>query len=263
MKKLNTLLGLTSVTENQFSALVKDYLSFFKKEQGAFKGEKKTYEPASGTADIPGQRSNKLVVTTVTEKLNWLREQAKDYIDNLFTIEATNASGVARAELIVDGVSWGEYSSLELLRLKSILENGDFVQMYSAIPTRSETENWSASTNPEYEGREVFQNLMVTGENSSTVKETIILDDPNISKLKDTASYSPVTGTRDTVIKLGDYTLQRFSGEWTHVQRAAVLNRRNVLLKAVVVALKEANDNVVVSSAMTAEKLFNYLHEGK
>ena len=81
--------------------------------------------------------------------------------------------------------------------------------------------------------------------------------------MKDSSKYTAVLGSKDTVLELGDYTLQQFSGEYSHRQRAEILARRSKLLSAVIEALKEANDKEVVKSNLTALVLFNYLHYGQ
>lgn len=64
--KLNVLLAKTDHLASVFKKGLEDYVKFFKTSQGAFKGEKKTYEPKPGTIDLVNERSNKLVVTTLT-----------------------------------------------------------------------------------------------------------------------------------------------------------------------------------------------------
>src|SRR5690606_28059261 len=130
-----------------FKGMIQDYAKFFTKSQGAFLGEKRTYEAREGTIDDPSKRGNVLVQTTVDEKLKWFKENSKEYIDALFAQEATNASGNAKAQLIVDGTEWGEFTSLELLRLKSIVESSSLHSMLEAIPVRSDSEEWSLSEN--------------------------------------------------------------------------------------------------------------------
>jgi hypothetical protein len=261
--KMNVLLAKTDHLASSFKNTIVDYVKFFKANQGAFIGDRKTYTPKEGTIDIPNERKNTMVVTTVTEKLNYLVENSKDYIDALFAMEATNASGRARAELVIDGESLGNYSALELLRLKSILENGSTEEMYKQIPVRNDNEIWRSSTHEFYEGRDIYETELQTGVRKSTLKEDYILPDPNIAHLADSSRYQPQVATRDTTIELGDYTFQRFSGEMSHTQRAKILQRRTRLLNAVITALKEANDVESISSQMTSDKLFSYLHEGK
>lgn len=260
--KLNVVLAKTEHLANSYRANIKDYIAFFKEKQSSFKGEKKTYEANSGTIDLPSERGNKLVVTTVKEKLDYLKETNADYIDSLFAQEATNASGTAKAELKVDGVFIGTFSSLELLRLKSLLENGELEQMYSNIPVRNDDEEWSKNTEEMYSGREIFQGKKFEGVKNSITKESYILSDPNLSGMKNTDSYKAMVASKDTIIVLGNFTYQKFSGDWSHRDRAELLRRRTKLLSAVIESLKIANDVSVVESSMTANKLFDYLHTG-
>lgn len=258
--KLNTLLAKTDLLATNFRAMVTDFLGFFRSNQGDFKGEKKTYDPKPGTVDVPSERGEKRIVTTVDEKFAWFTENSRDYVDALFSLEATNAAGIARAELVVDGQSWGNFSSLELLRLKSFIENGEFERMYSSIPVRSDSEIWNPSTAEQYHGRSgIFESPALTGTKKSVQKESYILSDPNIAAI-DGARYAPQLAQRDTIVELGDYTFQKYSGEWSHRQRAELLKRRQSLLTAVTEALKVANDVEAVNSGLTAEKIFSYLH---
>jgi len=261
--KLNTVLGKTEHLSSQFKASIKDYIQFFKDKSGSFKGEKKTYEPKNGTVDIPSERGNKLVVTTVAEKLNWLKETNQEYIDLLFSQEATNASGTPKAKLTVEGVEFGEFSSLELLRLKSFLENGDLEEMYKQIPVRNDDEEWNQTTEEMYQGKAIFENKKQAGTKKSIVKESYVMIDPNVKDLKDSSSYKAPIGSKDTVMELGDYTFQKFTGELSHRERAEILRRRSKLLSATIEALKVSNEVDAVKSNMNAEKLFSYLHVGK
>jgi hypothetical protein len=260
--KLNVLLAKTDALAGSFRALVSDYFSFFKSNQGDFKGEIKTYDPKAGMIDLPGERSTKTIVTTVEEKLEWLEETSKDYIDALFSQEATNASGAAKAELVVDGKSWGTFSSLELLRLKSLVENGELDRMYQSIPVRSDSEIWNVATIDMYKDRKgIFQSNKTEGTKKSVTKESYILTDPNITA-ENGARYTPQVASKDTIIDLGEYTYQKFTGEWSHRERAALLRRKQNLNTAIIETLKTANDAEVIKSELNSKRIFDYLHRG-
>lgn len=262
--KLSVLLAKTDHLASTFRSSIKDYIGFFKNSASAFRGEKKTYTPNAGTLDETSRRGNKIIVTTVKEKLDWLKESNSDYINSLFSQEATNAAGKAKAKLSVDGVEFGEFSSLELLRMKSILENGELEQMYAVIPVRNDDEEWNPTSEEQYKSRnDIYESSKSEGVVKTTVKESYILTDPNINQLKDTSSYKPQLANKDTILELGNFTHQKFSGELSHRERAEILRRRSRLLTAVIEALKVSNDVEAVSSSMTADKFFGYLHEGK
>lgn len=259
MKKLNTLLAVTNTAQSAFKAMTKDYASFFKGKQGAFVGEKATYEPEPNTVDDESKRKNVAVQTTVGEKLEWYKENAQSFLNDLFTVERANANNVT-AELVVGEKSFGHLTTLELLRLKGLLEDNNIMTMIQSIPVRSDSDNWEEATVEQYAGREgIFQSTLQTGEVKTTVKTTYVLEDPNIGKLKDATQYTPQLGQKNDVHVLGQYTHQRFSGEWSQRQRAELLKRRNDLYVAVVAALKEANEVEVVEQSKLGSDVLDYL----
>lgn len=260
-KKLNVLLALTDQLRHVYKNSVSDYSKFFAKSQGSFKGSKRTYTAKEGTIDEPSKRGVTIVATTVKEKIDYFVDNSSKFIDALFSQEKTNASGVAEAELIVGGKSWGVFSSLELLRLKSLLESNDLgklVDMIENIPVRSDSEIWKKTTDEEYEGRDIYETELFVGVSKTTLKEHYVLEDPNI-KGNVPSNYTPAVAQKDRVMELGDYTNQNFSGEWSHRERALALKRRTSLLTAITEALKVANECEVVESKLTSKKIFNYL----
>lgn len=257
--KLNVLLAKLEQGASQFKALVRDYTAFFKKDSDNFRGVKNTYEPRPDTIDLPNERKLTPVVTTVDEKFDYFDDIVKNYITEMFNCEATNASGTARADLIVDGQVIANLSSLELLKLKSFLENPQLVDMYSSIPVRKDSEIWEPCTDEMYTGRKIVQSPILQGTKKSLTKVQYILEDPNVGKLGSATHYQPQIAVKDTVTELGDYTMQRFSGEWTPRQRALALQRRSTLLAATIAALKEANEAEAIKSQLDAEWLLSYL----
>jgi hypothetical protein len=255
--KLNVLLAKTDSLAPSWKQMVADFAKFFKQKQGAFLGEKKTYTAREDTMDDPGRRGNVLIQATVDEKFKWFRENSKEYIDALFSQEKTNASGNAKAELVVAGESWGEFTSLELLRLKGLIESNSLYTMLSGIPVRSDSEEWAESQAEMHGDRAIFEMPMLSGINKTTEKETYVLKDPNVSA--DSAAYTPSLAVKTTTIELGDFTVQKFSGEWSQRQRAEALAKRTVLITAVVTALKTCNEVEATASDLTSDKIFGYL----
>lgn len=260
--KLNTLLAQVEHGRSSYSGLLRDYASFFANKQGAFVGEKNTYEAREGFADDSSKRKTNLVQTTVTEKLDWFIGNATQYFNNLFSVEATNSLGAKRVPLSVDGINFGNLSALELMRLKDVLTNSDLDKTFSNIPVRSDAEVWSTCKSDDYEGREIFESERQNGVAKTTTKFQEILVDPNLGKI-DPAKYTPVVTMREKQEEIGDYTRQRFSGEWSQRQKAELLRRKSNLLAAVISALKEVNDVEQSISEFNAEAMLNYISYGK
>lgn len=258
--KLNVLLAKTDALGIQFKNSLKNYSKFFKNSQGAFQGGKGTYTPADETIDEPKRRGNALVQTTVDEKFEYFVEHSLEYVNALFSQEATNASGKAKAELIVDGDSWGTFTSLELLRLKSVIESSDFKQMYANIPVRSDEIEWKETTEESYAERTgIFEDPLIEYEHKTTEKTDYILEDPNVKHL-DGASYTPKVASKTVTKILGMGTRQSFSGEWSQRQKALAHSRLASLQVAVIEALKNANECEAVQSKLDATKLFSYIN---
>ncbi len=252
--KLFTILAKTELLSVGFKNMKKDYIQFFKNKQTAFRGIRKTYAASEGAIDEPAKREYKAVITTANEKLDYFVEHTTDYINNLFSLEKTNATGKAVAPLIVDGKKWGDFTSLELMRLKSLIDDQDFKNLYGQLPVREETKIWVLSDVPN-----IWIDELQHYQNTTTEKEQYILNDPNLDKI-DGAKYSPQVAVKETKKILGLGTQQNFSGEMSHLQRAKILANLARLQVAVLEALKQANDCEVVESEMTAKKLFDFLH---
>jgi hypothetical protein len=265
--RLNVMLAITDQQKSKYKKMVADYVSFFKNKQGAFQGEKRTYIPKEDTIDEPTKRGNILVTTTVGEKLKYFIEESKLFIDTLFSQEKTNSAGFAVAELFVAGKSWGTFTSLELLRLKTLLESSEFgsiEEMITSIPTKSDNEQWFPYKFDEYSTRDgIYSSPLNTGVAKTTIKTNYILEDPNLKHLKDTGAYTPQVAVKTEVMDLGEYTHQKFTGASSQEERAAMLKRRGDLLTGVIQALKESNEAEAIKSSLTADRIFGYIFQGE
>lgn len=254
MKKQSVLLGLREKLEKSFSAMLDDFISKFKNKQGIFQGWNKTYTPEDGFADDPTKRSFQKVSGTVQEQLDWFKEHTSDYFNTVLSIEKTNSTGI-KSKLVVDGDEWGEYSVLELLRLKSILD-GKLNVVINELPIRNEKTHWVPTTNKDlYEGREVWETPTVSGYTKTTLKRTEIVNDPHI---KDSPNRPPVPVQFDTQVNTGLMTDQQFSGEITARERAEYMVRKDKLYTAIIEALETANSAEAVESDL-GSKFLNYL----
>jgi hypothetical protein len=261
-QKMNTLLAKVEHGTSRFSKMISDYCQFFKNKQGAFSGVKKTFVPRDGYVEDSRYISNVQVTTTVGEKFNWFENESIPYLKDVFAIEATNSKGAQKIELVVEGVSFGFLTALDLMRLKSILSKKEWDDMYINIPVRSDSDVWEPCTNSEYEGREIFQTPLSQGVTRTTETEEIILKDPNLDPQNLPANYNAKTTIKKKTVETGDYTIQNYTGAWTQRQRAELLRRRSAILNAIVAALKEVNDVPAEQENLNVDKLFNYLHYG-
>lgn len=259
VKKLNVLVALVEAGKKVLTQAKNDYIAFFDKKQGEFKGIRKTYEPKAGFADDPSRRGFERVVTTVKEKMDYYELTYGPHINEMFNLEASNSAGVAKVTLVVDGKDFGTLSTLELLRFKEFLEK-DLIPMYQRLPVRSDKELWTLTSDAEFAGRGIFEKPKLVGIQRTSTKDSKILEDPNLKNLVDKGQYQPQVVEISRIEEIGEYTVQEFSGEISHADRANLLKKASKLLVAIQVAIKEANDVESKQSELTAEKIFEFLH---
>lgn len=236
MKKQAVLLGLREKLEKTFAGMQDDYLSKFKNKQGIFQGWNKTYDALEGYADDPSKRSFQKVSSTVKEQLDWFKEHTQDYFTTVLSIEKTNSTGI-KATLVVDGQTWGEYSVLELLRLKSIMD-GKLKAIIQELPIRDEKAIWNKTTKDYYGDRDVWETRETDGFSKTTLKRVEIVNDPHV---KDAPGRAPVPAQIETQVNIGHFTEQKFSGEITMLQRAEILVKYDKVYNAIIEALETCN----------------------
>ena len=243
--------------------LVKTDVGIFKNKQNFFKGVKSTFVPRDGFPEDPSKQGTTMVQSTVDEQFDWLIDKiAKKYLTQQFAIEATNSKGADTVELVVEGHSFGNLTALELMRLKSLLTDGMLDEMLKNIPVRSDSEVWTKSNCPEYAQREVYETPMLKGVTRTTEKHEEILKDPNIDPEHIPSAYRAQVSVKNVTVETGDYTSQRFSGEWTQTQKAQLLARKSALLGAVIAALKEVNAMDSTDTNLDVDGMLSYIFKG-
>ena len=238
--------------------MIENYRTKFHKGQGMFQGERKTYEPREGHQMLHSEEKNDPIETTVDEQLDYLASglnSAVRYINAVLNQEATNASGTVTAELIVRDKSWGKVSSLELLRLKNILESFNLYDMYNKIPVRPQNIIWKRSTDPEHAGQNIWANKLIETTKMTTITEPYILHPAE-------GEHPAIVAERKTPIPIGDGTFQKFHSGWSQHEKANLLSRFTDLKIAVKEALSRANEADTIESNINGEKLFNFIHRG-
>jgi len=253
---LGTYIGLRERGEGEFKNNTSNALSNLKNKQGLYLGVKKTHKAIEPYLPEENRIATKYVSATVKEQLDYMAKSAENYMEIVFSIEKTNASGVVKAELIVEGKSWGEYSSLELLRLKSTLEKSKLRDIYAVLPVREQNEMWKVSENEDFARTGVYENELYEGVTRTTNTTEYILEDNNPGQ-----NRTPVKSARKELVQTGTYTEQKFSGEISIQLRARVITNFNTLYTAVIEALESAN-SVEIKKSDLGLKVFDYLHAG-
>lgn len=256
MGKLNVLLAKT----DQLSAVIKknltDSIATFRGKQGHFKGEKTTYKERAAEYANPSNNIDKPVSSTVQEWFDYTFKIANDYLKAKLDQEATNCSGTAKAELVIEGKSFGKLTTGELMALKGFFEQQALREMFEAAPTVSLTENWQLSENVEYKRRGILEAPIQNWVDKATETTPKVEWDP-LGK-----QPGIIVQLKSTVEK-GDVSRQLFSGEISHIDRAEIMARLSKIVIAIKTALEEANHAEVVESGLNPNSLFDYLVKGR
>lgn len=252
-KKLSVALGLREKVEKDHKNMLDDMVNKFKNKQGIFQGVRNTFVALEGHPDMPEHRKFQKVSGTVKEQLDWFHEHSKDFLGTVLSIEKTNAQNI-NADLVVAGALWGSYTTLELLRLKGILDS-KLKLMIQDLPIRPEVELWSKSTDEIYKDRDVYENEVDKGFTKTTLKRTMVVEDPYA---KDNPTRPPVIQQIDTPVNTGSYARQFFHGGITNLERAKMEVKLNDLYKGVIAALETANNANLVDSDL-GDKVLDHL----
>ena len=156
-----------------------------------------------------------------------------------------------------------DYNLTAQLATDGILTDKSLDTMYRNIPVREDNVVWRPTTNGEYAGRKIFETEEIKGQTRTGENEEIILKDPNVDPQHLPANYQAKTTVKRRQVVTGDYTVQNYTGEWTHRQRAELLNRKSKLLEAVITALKDINDSESIDTGLDVEKFVGYLTSGQ
>jgi hypothetical protein len=254
-KTLAQILALTQAVMPKARGLVEGYVSYFKNNQGDFKGEKKTYQEADGYDPDPSKVIDKNVVTTVDKKLEYFIKKISPDWKVQLDVESTNASGPS-AELIIGDESFGEVTTLELMRLKSLFGDPKLEAMIKGIPTRKTSWNWH------HQGQGVFTTDPIEYMERTTHKVEEVLPDPNVTLAIQNGqkiNYSPQTTIKTIMDVVGKGTHHYISSEWSYEQKAAALDMLTEIQLAITDALERANRAEVQESSVDIESMLTML----
>jgi hypothetical protein len=128
-------------TDTTVVELINEGINTFSKKQDHFTGQLRKYNPTTED-DLQLDSEDSLVVTNVSDKLNYILKQVVESIDLNLTKENSNASAIANIE--VEGNVWAENvpvnailtAETRIKRLRNLL---------LAIPTLEPKEKWTFS----------------------------------------------------------------------------------------------------------------------
>ena len=244
--KLHELLAVEQDRKHKANQMLGETKNVFTKKSPYFDGMVKRYIALEeNSEEIPDER--KQMVTTVKDKLNEAIEVIIKGMDAHISKEETNASNVAKADLIVDGVNLGTFSAMALLGLEGHLNK--LHTLYKDIPILDPTKRW------------IFDEQQGVYRTEPEVKFRAVKRPKVIVKYEATEKHPAQTELLYLDFQVGKYETIYTSGRITTTQKAQLMKRINALLEAVKTARSKAN-NVDVNNIKVGQKLFDFIHNG-
>ena len=243
--KLHELLAVEQDRKNKAAAAIGEALQTFTKRDVLFDGMAKRYVAMEEDSEVIPDETKEMV-STLKEKLQQTLEIFAVGIDAHLSKEETNASNTAKAELLVDGQSFGILSATSLLALETHLSK--LRELYIAIPTLDLTKKWNYDAQ-----RGVYRT-------DEEVKFRSIKRPKVIVKYEATKEHPAQTELLYLDYQVGKYETTYYSGKVTANQKALLLRRVDALIEAVKTARSKAN-NVDVQNTKVAQKLFDFINK--
>jgi oligoribonuclease NrnB/cAMP/cGMP phosphodiesterase (DHH superfamily) len=244
--KLHELLAVEQDRKHKANQAVGEAIKVFTKQDVFFDGMSKHYVSLEEDSEqIPDEI--KEMVSTVKEKMSITQEAVIAGIDAHISKEETNAAGVAKSELMVDGKNLGTFSATSLLALEGQLAK--IKELYQAIPTLDSTKKW------------LFDSQKGFYKTEEEVKFRSVKRPKVIVKYEATKEHPAQTELLYLDFQVGKYETVYTSGKITPAQKATMLKRIDDLLEAVKVARSKAN-NVDVNNIKIGQKVFDFINEG-
>ena len=221
--------------------------ALFANKKDHFQGSSKTYAPfTEGDRDIP-ESTIKPIVTTVDEKLAYIRPYLVKEMDVILQKEKTNC--IAKADVILDGGEGFETSSIakdvpvtvlvqyekRLVRLRGILDN---------IPTLDPAFDWETDTTK----AGVWKTKPVIRVRTKKIAKPIILHEA-------TKEHPAQVQLVSDDIPVGNWTEVLSSGAYTPIRKSQLLARVDALIEAVKKARAKANKAETVNDKVGAALL--------
>ena len=245
MGKLHELLAAEPSLKETARVTAQAVSSLFTDGKTRLIGQIRTYIPEEEEGQMyPSERVE--LATTVSAELTRYSDAFGAWIDAAVQKETTNTD--AKAELIVDSVSFGLLPATALLNLESKLE--EIIDLYEHIPTNDAAVTWT------WDGDNGFWRSPVSVRSKSEKRqEGIVLYDATPEHPAQTQLI-----TRD--VRIGHYEMTVFSGALAESDKAARLERARKLLVAIKRARAKANDQEADKTKI-ASKIFAYINGSK
>lgn len=245
--QLHQLLAVEQDRRGRATEILQETVTLFTKKEEHLDGVVKIYKPIDDKGE-PLPPEIKEVVETVAGKIYYASGFIVQAIDAQLSKEETNASGEARAELIVNGTTLGAFSATSLLALEQHLQK--LLGMYRVIPTLDPVKRWGKDGSE----KNIYVSEMDTKFRTNKVEEIVVAVPPTKEH-----PAQVVKLTKD--VQVGTWETTCKSGRITPAQKSDLLGRIDSLIDAVKQARSKANE-ADVKQIKVGKSIIDFINQG-
>jgi len=245
--QLHQLLAVEQDLRGRASEIMQESVTLFQKKEDHLDGMVRTYHSKEENGE--GLASEvKEIVTTVAAKIRYSSGFLVNAINAQLSKEETNCSGLARAELKVNDISFGELSATSLLALEQHLQR--ILGLYKVIPTLDPAKRWNKDTTQD----NTYITETETKYRTNKVEEIIVA-------VQATKEFPAQIAKVVKDVQVGTWETLYRSGKITPAQKSDLLYRIDNLINAVKRARAKANEAEVVQMKI-GKSILDYINNG-
>lgn len=246
MTKLHELLAVESALENQATKCRTDLTETFAKKRHLFEEKRGTFYPLAEGA-TPETESQSDIQTTVPSELKWIEGILQKSLDASFQVAVANTQ--ARADIVLEDGSTllTGVPATALLELEKRV--AEVKLLVEAVPTLDPAKGFLSDPQ---RAPGVYAAREVTKKRTKKTKKLYI-------KYEATKEHPAQTDLVDEDVVVGTVKEQEWSGLTTPANKAELINRVEMLARAVRRARSRANDIEVDTNAKIGSTLLQYV----
>jgi hypothetical protein len=243
--KLHELLAVETNHENQANKTRTELANSFEKKRHLFEEKRVVFTPLGEGQSVVETQSD--IQSTVQKELNWVQEFAIKSLDASYQVAEANTSARADVVLEDDTVLLTGVPATALLELEKRM--AELTSLITAIPTLDPAKGFSPDSQ---RGEGYFQARPVRKTRSKKEKVVIV-------KYDATPEHPAQTELIDKDVVVGTIEEQEWSSLFTPAQKSELLNRVEIVSRAVRRARSRANEVEVDKNAKIGKKLLGYI----
>lgn len=250
--KLHELLAVETNLETQAAKVRTDLSNTFEKKRHLFEEKRTVFIPNSETEQTSVELQSD-IQSTVGKELTWIQEHITKALDASFQVAETNTK--ARADVVLEDddetVLLTNVPATALLELEKRV--AEILALVNSIPTLDPAKGFTVDTQRGggiYKAREVVKNR---------TKKAVKV----IVKYEATKEHPAQTELVNEDVAIGKIQEQEWSGLMTPAEKSVLLNRVEILSRAIRKARSRANDTEVDKSQKIGAKLLKYVFSGQ